>query len=325
MRFDDLETVEIDNLAQALRLLADPARLRALRVLSREELSAGEVAQVLSVAASTTSKHLAALRDAGLIEERRDGRHAFFRVTAAARTDSRWAATLERLPDEPDDAGDLPRLDHVLRARREARAEGDGARTFVPGRSWTAWARALTVLVPPGLRVLDLGCGDGALSIEMGRFAARVVGIDRREASVRTARAAAERRRMAHVTFETGDAESPPAEPGAWDVVVFSQVLHAVDDPQRALKAARTALAAGGRVLVLDLLRHREAWTADRLGHRRQGFATSELAALLTTAGFRDARVERVAGRAGDPFKVLLATGVRAAGTRAVKPREKKR
>jgi ArsR family transcriptional regulator len=316
----------MDSVAGEFRLLSDPARLRALRVLARQELSAGEVAQVLAVAPSSASKQLAALRDAGLVEERRDGRHVFFRVPAAARTDARWAPAFARVAEAEDAAGDLPRLDDVLRARRESQAEGDGARQFVPGRSWAAWARALTLLAPPGLRVLDVGCGDGALALELSRFASEVVGIDRREAAIRAARARAERRASARatgtrrrappaapqVTFAVADAEAPGLPDASFDLAVFSQVLNAVADPARALAAAHAALVPGGKVLVLDLLAHREAWVRERLGHRRLGFGPADLASLLRGAGFADVRVERVAGRGGEPFKVLLASGVRA-------------
>ena len=301
----------MERLATTFRLLGDPARLRALRAIARQELAAGEVAQVLGIAASTASKHLAALRRAGVLAERRHGRHVYFAVPETARTDPRWTGVLERLADEPDTAGDLARLDDVLRARRESKDE-DSARTFVPGRSWTAWARALTYLVPAGLRVVDLGCGGGALAVEMGRFAGRVIGIDAREASVKSARALATTRRTAHVRFEVGDFAAPDLPAAQFDVAVFSQSLHAADDPGAALACARRLLVAGGRVLVLDLLPHDETWVRERLGHRHLGFAPTVLGALLRDAGFGDVVTERVAGRAGDPFKVVLGTGVAA-------------
>jgi SAM-dependent methyltransferase len=308
----------MDHVAQAYRLLADPVRLRALRAIAREELAAGEVSQVLGIAPSTTSKHLAALRTGGLLAERRHGRHVFFAVPPAARTDPRWAGVLERLAEEPDAAGDLARLDDVLRARRET-PEEDSPRSFVPGRSWTAWARALTWLVPRGLRVVDLGCGEGALAVEIGRFAARVVGVDRREAAVRSARALAARRGAKHVRFEVGDFEAPDLPVASFDVAVLSQALHSAADPVATLRAARRLLVPGGRVLVLDLLPHEETWVRERLGHAHLGFAPGVLAALLRDAGFAEVAAERVAGRAGDPFKVVLGTGT--VLTKSRKPR----
>ena len=63
----------MDQVASEFRLLADPVRLRALRVLARQELTAGEASQVLGIAPSTTSKQLGGLRRAGLVAERRSG------------------------------------------------------------------------------------------------------------------------------------------------------------------------------------------------------------------------------------------------------------
>lgn len=308
---------DVAAISRAFRVLADPARLRLLRVLVQAELAQGEAARVVGLAASTVSKHVADLRDAGLVAERRDGRTAWLSVPQAARHDPRWEPLFSSLDDAPDDAGDLPRLASVLRERREEGGADDNARRpFVPGRSWTAWSRALGALVAPGLRVADLGCGDGALSLEVARFAASVVGVDPRPAMVRRAAELAERRKAANARFVAGDFTRPldaPASlrPAAYDVALFSQSLHAADDPASALREARRLLRRGGRVLVLDLLPHGEEWVRERLGHRHLGFALRDAAALLRSAGLRDVRAVKVAGKPQEPFKVLLATGVR--------------
>ena len=78
---------------------------------------------------------------------------------------------------------DEARLQEVLRLRKEnfdAHAGPDtrDARQLVPGRSWAAWSRALGLLMPP-VKVADLGCGEGYLTIEAARWASRVVAVDR--------------------------------------------------------------------------------------------------------------------------------------------------
>lgn len=306
--FDDGDNIEMDELAHSWRVLGDAARLRLIRILCRAELAAGEAAQVVGLAPSTLSKHVAILRDAGFLAERRDGRHAYYAIPVAVRHDPRWETALDRICEEPDSTGDLARLDDVLRARRESDQRDATSRPFVPGRSWAAWARALSLLVPPGLRVADLGCGDGALALEVARFAAAVVGVDRRAPLIRQARKRATARGVKHVRFETGDFEHPSLRRAAFDVVLFSQSLHATEDPAAALASAARLLAPGGRVLILDLYPHTESWVTERLGHRRLGFAPKKLGALLSAAGFTKIRVEKGAGRAGEPFKVLLAT-----------------
>ncbi|MCE9638180.1 MAG: metalloregulator ArsR/SmtB family transcription factor [Planctomycetes bacterium] len=300
----------VEVLATEFRLLSDPVRLRALRILSREELAAGEAADVLGISRSTASKHLAQLREGGFVVERRDGRHTCFRVPHEFRDDLRWNAFFLRLAQEPDADGDLARLDEVLNRRREGSDQG-AAKAFVPGKSWAAWSRALTHLVPGGLRAVDLGCGDGALTLEIARFATSVVGVDRRGPAIQAARARAAKRGVDHVRFDELDILTDALRGGPFDLAVASQVLQTFDAPELVLRAAHRALRPGGRLVVLDLLPHDEAWVRTRLGHKHQGFQPGVLKRWFASAGFRQVRVERVAGGPKDPFRVVLATGVR--------------
>ena len=81
----------------------------------------------------------------------------------------------------PSGRADDVRLAEVRRVRKEnfeAHAGPDTqARQLVPGRSWAAWARALGRLLPP-LKVADLGCGEGYLTLEASRWATRVLAVD---------------------------------------------------------------------------------------------------------------------------------------------------
>jgi ArsR family transcriptional regulator len=72
-------------------------------------------------------------------------------------------------------------------------------------------------------------------------------------------------------------------------------------------------LVPGGRLLVLDLRQHEEAWVRERLGDRWLGFDDTELQRLLTGAGLDDVRVRVGAKLTGDPFTVLIAAGTKAA------------
>ena len=95
------------------------------------------------------------------------------------------------------------------------------------------------------------------------------------------------------------------------DIAIASQALHHANDPAVALSEARRILRPGGRVLVLDLRQHEEAWVQDSLGDRWLGFTSERLEALLTGAGFEQVTVRTGARKAGDPFAVLIATGTR--------------
>jgi hypothetical protein len=64
-------------------------------------------------------------------------------------------------------------------------------------------------------------------------------------------------------------------------------------------------------VLVLDLREHDEGWVRSRLGDRWLGFSDEAIAKLLKGAGLTDVRVNVGARRTGDPFTVIVASGVK--------------
>jgi SAM-dependent methyltransferase len=303
------------------RLLGDEARLRLLRVLSRERLNVTELTGVLGLAQSGVSRHLGMLKEAGLVAEERDGGFTYYRAAVLDGADAPLTAILQaQFEASAADASvraDEARLQEVLRLRKEnfdAHAGPDtrDARQLVPGRSWAAWSRALGLLMPR-LKVADLGCGEGYLTIEAARWAARVIAVDRSETVLTRARALARRRRVSNVIWKKGELEKLPMKDASVDVAMLSQALHHAHDPARAVAEAARVTAPGGRVLLLDLRAHGEEWVRAKLGDRRLGFADEELRRMLTAAGLVDVKVGVGARKAGDPFTVLIAAGTRAA------------
>jgi ArsR family transcriptional regulator len=305
------------------RLLGDDARLRLLRLLDAERLNVGELTSILGIAQSGVSRHLGLLKDAGLVEERRDGGFTFFRLAEALRTGSNgfgpvWPllrAQFAAAAETAEGRADAARLEEVRRVRKENfddHGAGGERRQIVPGRSWAAWARALGHLLPP-LEIADLGCGEGYLTIEAARFARRVVAIDRSDTVLARAKAAASRRKLKNVEWKRGELEQLPLKDASVDVALLSQALHHAADPAVALAEAARILRPGGRVLVLDLRRHDEAWVRERLGDTWLGFEDAELAALLGRAGLTHIRLTVGARRQRDPFTVLIASGTKPA------------
>ena len=66
--------------AEIFRALADPTRRAVFEQLAAREMSVGELRSGFSVSQPAISQHLAVLRGAGLVRERREGRHAYYRV-----------------------------------------------------------------------------------------------------------------------------------------------------------------------------------------------------------------------------------------------------
>src|SRR5688500_693907 len=219
--------------APLFRLLGDEVRLRILRLLHEERLNVTVLTSIVAIAPSGVSRHIGLMKDAGLVEERRDAGFTFFKLAPGLEGGKNgfgpvWpllrshfdsaAATAE---GRADDA----RLEEVRRVRKENFDDhgADGERgQIIPGRSWAAWARALGHLLPP-LVVADLGCGDGYLTVEASRFAKKVIAVDRSETALARAREMAKRRRLTNVEWKRGELEKLPLKDAGVDVALLSQ------------------------------------------------------------------------------------------------------
>src|SRR5215471_12252902 len=255
--------------SQLYRLLGDEARLRLLRVLARERLNVTELTGILGLAQSGVSRHLGLLKEAGFVVEEKDAGYTYYRVSPSMTDDSNriWNALADQFDQaavDPAVRADEARLQEVLRLRKEnfdthAGPDTRDARQLVPGRSWAAWSRALGLLMP-AIKVADLGCGEGYLTIEAARWASRVVAVDRSEKVLMRARALARRRRVSNVIWKKGELEKLPMKDASVDVAMLSQALHHAADPVRAVAEAARVTTPGGRVLLLDLRSHEEEW-----------------------------------------------------------------
>ena len=182
----------VDALVETFKALADPLRLRIVAILGEEELAVGELAVVLEISQPRVSHHLKMLRESGLIRVRREGAWTFCRLgepgpellQALAPWSGNLAPSLE----------DRSRLARVLDARRERsrsffeaaagrweslepRFEGSGLRH-----------QALSLLLPKGLVLADVGCGTGFMSRALASRAERVILIDHSPAMLEKAR-----------------------------------------------------------------------------------------------------------------------------------------
>ncbi len=303
------------------RLLGDEARLRLLRVLRRERLNVTELTGILGLAQSGVSRHLGLLKEAGLVVEERDAGYSYYRAAPSIDETTHpglWNVLEAQFDAADEDAAvraDEARLQEVLRVRKEnfdmhGGADTRDARQLVPGRSWAAWSRAIGLLLPP-MRVADLGCGEGYLTIEAARWARQVVAVDRSDVVLNRAKALARRRRVSNVVWKRGELEKLPLKDAIVDVALLSQALHHATSPARAVAEAARITVPGGRVLILDLREHREDWVKAKLGDRALGFNDGELKRMLATAGLRDVKVGVGASKAGDPFTVLIASGMK--------------
>jgi ArsR family transcriptional regulator len=306
--------------SKAMKALADPTRLRILHLLSQTELTVAELTRILASSQSTVSQHLAQLRDAGLLVDRKDGTRSFYSRTDTPCPAAQAYAELEAAIEETSEAkSDRAALRAALQARaREAQEYFDRIaeaieHEYLPGRTWEGLAKALLKLVPR-TRVADLGIGSGELTLLLCGASEHVVGVDYSQPMLDRVRAKAEKSGVKNLELRLGEIEKLPLADGEVDLVVLSQALHHAEAPARALTEAFRILAPGGRLLLLDLAKHRERWTREKFQDRWPGFHERELIQWLADAGFVGAECTVVARERQPPyFQTLLAVAAKPA------------
>ncbi|KIM00450.1 Arsenical resistance operon repressor [Paramagnetospirillum magnetotacticum MS-1] len=70
----------LETFETVAKAVADPSRVRILKLLENGELCVCQITTVLDLAPATVSKHLAALKTAGLLQQRRDGKWVYYRL-----------------------------------------------------------------------------------------------------------------------------------------------------------------------------------------------------------------------------------------------------
>jgi ArsR family transcriptional regulator len=304
-----------------LKLLADPTRLRLLLLLEEDELSVAELQKILGMGQSRISSHLAQLKRAGVVEDRRSGKNVYYGLTAkqernAARAKvSELIRTLAR--EMPETARDRTALQLALRKRRDKAREyfdelaGKFGRSYVPGRSWQALAHTLISLLPP-LTVADLGAGEGTLSQLIAKTARKVIAVDNAPKMVEFGAQLARKHGFANLEYRLGDIEDPPIAKGSVDLAILSQALHHAIHPERAIAGAHRILRKSGRIVILDLLSHRFERARDLYADHWLGFSEVQLHQFLEAAGFKNIEVTVVSREKQSPhFETVFATGVK--------------
>jgi DNA-binding transcriptional ArsR family regulator len=106
------------ELLSITKALADEQRLRILFALKRRELCLCQIVELLGLATSTVSRHVSLLHQARLVESRKEGRWAYFRLPdgeAPAVVRASLAVVLNALEGDPQCKADVRRLQKILK------------------------------------------------------------------------------------------------------------------------------------------------------------------------------------------------------------------
>ena len=316
------------KLEAILRALADPTRLRIMRLLADMELAVGELAQVLGQSQPRVSRHIRILCDAGLAERRREGSWVFLRIAIGADRAPPLGAAVARLlaAGEGEDAGFAARCAEdrrhlaAIRSAREAQAQAYFARHA------TEWDTLRSLHSPDGPveaalegaiegplgAVLDVGTGTGRIAELLSPRADAVTAFDKSPEMLRLARARLQNLPAGKVALEQGDFTALPFAEGAFDTVLFHQVLHYAQEPEAVLAEAARVTRPGGRIAIVDLAAHAREELRTAHAHARLGFSDEQMLALLTTAGYAPTPPLAIPGQ---PLTVKIWTATRTAAS----------
>lgn len=301
--------LDLTSASTLLRLLADPTRVRLLALLRREELTVAELSAVLRLAQPRVSTHLAKLKEAALVRDRRAGVSAYYRYNDAGADGA--GDLLRALEDGVDDAlidQDAQRLPTVLAARARDRGwadsvAGDMERHYSPGRTWETLARTLLQLLETG-DVLDIASGDGVLAELLAPHAHSIVCVDASPGVVEAAR----KRLKAFANVEVIEGDMHALDFGArrFDLVLMMHALTYSEKPLQAISEAARQLKPGGRLLAATLARHAHRAAVAPFDHKNLGFKRDELAGFARKAGLDVLQCERISRESRPPhFEVL--------------------
>lgn len=277
--------------ADLFRLLGDEDRLRLLALCAEEELTVGELAQLLGESQPQVTKKSQPLREVGLLNARRDGTRTLLKVDAASDPVIDAAIAEGRTLCNRD--GSLAKIARVVSQREEvSRRLFDQSTDLGPApsadTSLLAWTPLLAPLLPGRALAIDVGTGDGALLPLLSPLYERVIAVDRSPARLARCGARVAEWGLPNVRLREGSIDDSSLaqevlQRGGADLVVMARVLVHASRPQEAIASATRLLRAGGHLAIVDYFPHDDESMREQ-GHVWLGFEPAKLRTWLEAA-----------------------------------------
>jgi len=305
-----------------LRAAGDPTRLRLLLLLRQAELTVSELIEIVGQSQPRVSRHLKLLGEAGLLDRFKEGSWVFYRAADRGKG-AELGAALAALADPAMLETDRVRLSHVRKARAEAAASFFRANAAEWERIRALHApekdvEAAILKVLSGRRIetlLDAGTGTGRMLEVLAPHVQRAVGIDVSPEMLAIARDRLLRENLSHAQVRLADTYRLPFGSGAFDAVLFHQVLHFLDDPASAVGEAARVMRPGAILAIADFAPHELEFLRQDYAHRRLGFSDREVQGWFTAAGLLPGAVVNVAPEGARADKLTVKVWVATART----------
>lgn len=275
-----------------LKAIADETRLRLIRLLNREELNVQELCEILQMPQPRISRHLSVLKQINMVNDRRDGTRAYYSVCKFKGVLEDFTEYIGAISNSPH--ADLNRLDSTLKKRTEISKEfasnmaehwdeiSAGLHTPI------ASMFSMATLAPRGLTVADLGSGTGIMLPLLSRFASRVYAVDHSEEMLEKARKRCEQLNITNVDYIACELKKLSETISGCDSILLHFVLHQVASPQTLLGDLTPVLKPGGRIVIVDQIKHDDESVREKYGSLWLGFEETQLCSWMREAGFSD-------------------------------------
>jgi len=309
-----------------LRAAGDSTRLRLLLLLREAELTVSELTEIVGQSQPRVSRHLRLLCEANLLHRFKEGSWVFYR-SADRGGPAQLAELLGTLADRAAEPfqSDRRRLEAVRGARQEAAAaffkanaaDWERIRALHAPEQDVESAILDTVRALPRESVLDAGTGTGRMLELLAPQIRQGTGVDVSADMLVIARDRLERIGARHCQIRLADIHRLPFPTGTlvqgFDLAIFHQVLHYLEDPQSAVIEAARVLQPEGRVLIVDFAPHDLEFCRSELAHRRLGFSDEEVRGWFDAAGLKHALTRSVAAGQSGKLTVKLWLGAKSA------------
>ena len=307
--------MEIQANLKLFKILGDDTRLKLLAILRKSEFTVSELVHILGLHQSNISRHLTQLRDAKLVQDRREGTLVYYRWSEKLNDSneisslilSAWTNHDEKiiLDSKMNEALELRKsqsksfFDLVAGQYQEIAQVGGGAQGLI---------HAMALLIQSRCAA-DIGCGEGYLSQTLAMNCNSVIAIDQSQKMLDVLIENSDKDGIFNIDARLGDIEDLPIQAAECDLLFLSQVLHHAATPEKVLREAHRVLEKNGRIVILDLLSHDQEWVREKMGDLWLGFDINQLKNLLELVGFNVIQKKIIPIEGGLPL--ILLNGIR--------------
>ena len=275
-----------------LKSIADETRLRMLRLLKKEELNVQEICEILQMPQPRISRHLSTLKQVNLVSDRRDGTRMYYSLKSLIGGLKAFSSYIDSVCNQ--DHTDLERLSTTLSKRAEISLEfaSDMAEHWdeisADLHSPLASMFSVAVLTPRGLTVADLGSGTGIMLPLLSKFASKVYSVDHSQQMIDLAQKRCDQLGIENVEYICSDLNEVTGKIASSDALLLHFVLHQVASPSSLLRNLKGSLKPGGRIVVVDQIKHEDESVRRKYGSLWLGFKEEQLTSWFLGAGLTD-------------------------------------